>query len=39
MSWLERLNRFAGHVLLDGRMEWVQVKNTGWLRKLLVPGA
>ena len=37
--FLERLNRFAARVRLDGRDETVHVKNTGRCRELLLPGA
>ncbi len=38
-EFLERRNRFAAAVRLDGREEIVHVKNTGRLRELLLPGA
>lgn len=34
----ERLNRFVARVSLEGRQEWVHVKNTGRCAELLVPG-
>ena len=37
--FLERPNRFAARVSLDGTAETVHVKNTGRCRELLVPGA
>ena len=36
--FLERLNRFAARVELDGQAETVHVKNTGRCRELLLPG-
>ncbi len=36
--FLERLNRFAARVCLEGRTETVHVKNTGRCAELLVPG-
>ena len=38
-SFIERLNRFAASVEMDGHRETVHVKNTGRCRELLVPGA
>ena len=35
----DRPNRFIAHVLLEGRMETVHVKNTGRCGELLLPGA
>ena len=37
--FVQRLNRFAAEVLIDGNPEVVHVKNTGRLRELLVPKA
>jgi len=37
--FLERLNRFAAVVELQGKRETVHVKNTGRCRELLLPGA
>lgn len=34
----DRPNRFIAHVLVDGRLETVHVKNTGRCRELLLPG-
>jgi sugar fermentation stimulation protein A len=36
--FIERPNRFVAGVLLDGREEWVHVKNTGRCREILIPG-
>jgi sugar fermentation stimulation protein A len=36
--FLERPNRFIAHVLIDGILETVHVKNTGRCRELLMPG-
>ncbi len=38
-QFIDRPNRFVGHVLLDGRTETVHVKNTGRCKELLLPGA
>ncbi|MCR5004705.1 MAG: DNA/RNA nuclease SfsA [Clostridiales bacterium] len=38
-TFIERLNRFAARVELQGHPETVHVKNTGRLKELLVPGA
>ena len=38
-KFIERLNRFAASVEMDGHRETVHVKNTGRCRELLVPGA
>lgn len=38
-SFIERQNRFAARVELDGKEETVHVKNTGRCRELLLPGA
>ena len=38
-SFIERLNRFAARVEINGREETVHVKNTGRCRELLLPGA
>lgn len=38
-AFLDRPNRFAAHVVLDGKTETVHVKNTGRCRELLLPGA
>ena len=35
----DRPNRFIAHVMLDGAVETVHVKNTGRCRELLIPGA
>ena len=37
--FLERLNRFAASVEINGKKETVHVKNTGRCRELLLPGA
>ena len=37
--FLRRINRFAAEVLVDGKQEYVHVKNTGRLKELLVPNA
>lgn len=37
--FIERLNRFAASVEVDGHTETVHVKNTGRCRELLCPGA
>ncbi|MCF0135965.1 MAG: DNA/RNA nuclease SfsA [Lachnospiraceae bacterium] len=37
--FLDRPNRFIAHVMLEGNMETVHVKNTGRCRELLLPGA
>ncbi len=37
--FLERPNRFAARVALNGKTETVHVKNTGRCRELLVPGS
>ena len=37
--FIDRPNRFAAHVEIDGKVEAVHVKNTGRCRELLVPGA
>ncbi len=36
---MERENRFAAQVILDGRQERVHVPNTGRMRELLLPGS
>ena len=38
-SFLDRPNRFIAHVLLNGTIETVHVKNTGRCKELLLPGA
>ena len=38
-TFLRRLNRFVAEVEIDGKTEWVHVKNTGRLKELLLPGA
>ena len=38
-TFIERLNRFAARVDLQGDPETVHVKNTGRLKELLIPGA
>jgi sugar fermentation stimulation protein A len=38
-EFLERENRFAAQVILDGRQERVHVPNTGRMKELLLPGA
>lgn len=37
--FVRRINRFVAEVLVDGKQEYVHVKNTGRLRELLVPNA
>ena len=37
-SFVERLNRFAATVVVDGREELVHVANSGRMRELLTPG-
>ena len=37
--FLDRPNRFIAHVLLEGKIQTVHVKNTGRCKELLVPGA
>lgn len=37
--FVRRINRFVAEVLIDGKQEYVHVKNTGRLRELLVPNA
>ena len=37
-TFIDRPNRFIAHVLVDGKTEIVNVKNTGRCRELLVPG-
>ncbi len=37
--FLQRMNRFIAHVVVQGREERVHVRNTGRLKELLVPGA
>jgi sugar fermentation stimulation protein A len=37
--FINRLNRFVAEVEIDGRREYVHVKNTGRCRELLTPGA
>lgn len=37
-SFVDRPNRFIAHVVLDGHMETVHVKNTGRCKELLLPG-
>ena len=36
--FVDRPNRFIAHVVLDGQVETVHVKNTGRCRELLLPG-
>ncbi len=36
--FIERLNRFAAKVDMNGKIEIVHIKNTGRLRELLIPG-
>jgi sugar fermentation stimulation protein len=38
-EFLERENRFAAQVILDGKKERVHVPNTGRMKELLLPGA
>ena len=38
-SFVRRINRFVAEVLIDGKQEFVHVKNTGRLQELLVPNA
>ena len=35
--FVRRINRFVAEVLIDGKEEYVHVKNTGRLQELLVP--
>ena len=37
--FLSRPNRFIAHVMLNGKIQTVHVKNTGRCKELLVPGA
>ena len=37
--FVRRINRFVAEVLIDGKEEYVHVKNTGRLQELLVPNA
>lgn len=37
-EFIDRPNRFIAHVLVDGEIETVHVKNTGRCRELLLPG-
>ncbi|MBQ7753516.1 MAG: DNA/RNA nuclease SfsA, partial [Treponema sp.] len=37
--FLDRPNRFIAHVLLEGKIQTVHVKNTGRCKELLVPDA
>ena len=37
--FIQRKNRFVAEVLIDGKQEYVHVKNTGRLKELLVPNA
>ena len=37
--FLSRPNRFIAHVLLEGKIQTVHVKNTGRCKELLAPGA
>ena len=37
--FLDRPNRFIAHVLLEGKIQTVHVKNTGRCKELLVPRA
>jgi len=37
--FVERPHRFGATVLLDGKAEYVHVKNTGRCREILIPGA
>jgi sugar fermentation stimulation protein A len=37
--FVKRINRFVAEVLIDGKQEYVHVKNTGRLKELLVPNA
>ncbi|MBR0099622.1 MAG: DNA/RNA nuclease SfsA, partial [Treponema sp.] len=37
--FLDRPNRFIAHVLLEGKIQTVHVKNTGRCKELLVPNA
>jgi len=37
--FVRRLNRFTAQVMIDDHLEKVHVKNTGRLRKLLLPEA
>ena len=37
--FVQRINRFVAEVLIDGKQEYVHVKNTGRLQELLVPDA
>lgn len=38
-AFVRRMNRFTAEVLIDGKQEYVHVKNTGRLQELLVPNA
>lgn len=37
--FLDRPNRFIAHVMLEGKIQTVHVKNTGRCKELLVPNA
>ena len=37
--FIDRPNRFIAHVLLEGKIQTVHVKNTGRCKELLVPNA
>ena len=37
-KFIDRPNRFTAHVEIDGVTETVHVKNTGRLKRLLIPG-
>ena len=38
-EFIDRPNRFVAHVMADGTLQTVHVKNTGRCRELLLPGA
>ena len=38
-TFVKRINRFVAEVLINGKQEYVHVKNTGRLKELLVPKA
>ena len=38
-TFLDRTNRFIAHVMLDGKIQTVHVKNTGRCKEFLVPNA
>ena len=38
-TFIDRPNRFIAHVLVNGKIETVHVKNTGRCKELLIPGA